>query len=45
MLIDNQETIKFKFLFKMYTNCNQSVYIFLIVCYNASVGEIYEKKN
>ena len=23
----------------MYTNCNQSVYIFLFMCYNASIGE------
>lgn len=24
----------------MYTNCNQSVCIFLFVCYNSNVGEI-----
>ena len=44
MWIGNLETVKSKNFLKMYLKCNQSVYIFLFVCYNKNnVGGGYEK--
>ena len=43
MSIDNLERVKFNFLMKMYTNCNQSVNIFLFVWYNVVEVKSYDK--